>query len=58
MQGDADASLDQIEDGEDEAKTPDQELRSYIAKIRAYTALAAKGKMDAEELVEETRGRV
>ncbi len=54
MQGDADASLDQIEDGEDEAKTPDQELRSYIAKIRAYTALAAKGKMDAEELVEES----
>ncbi len=54
MQGDDSASLDQIEDGEDEARTPDQELRSHIAKIRAYTALAAKGKMDAEELVEET----
>lgn len=53
MQGDNEG-LDGVEDGQDAAATPEESLRALIARIRTYTAMAAKQNVDEEELVEES----
>lgn len=53
MQGDEEA-LDTVEEGEDEAANPEEELRALVARIRALTVLAAENRMDPEDLVDES----
>ncbi len=46
--------LERIEDGQDEATTPEQELRTLIARIRAYSSITSQKKMSAEDMVDES----